>query len=261
MVHVRALPGTPHADSTVAEVVKHAATEAAHLQAAGFDAIIIENMHDRPYLRKTVGSEVVAAMTSVSVAVRQAVGPEFPVGIQILAGANEAALAVAMAAGLDFIRAEGFVFASVADEGILDEADAGPLLRYRRQIQAEHIDILADLKKKHSAHAITADVSWAETAHAMEFFGADGVIVTGSATGMPTVPSDVQQVAEATALPILVGSGIQPETVPTLLAHGACGLIVGSALKQGGHWANELDPDRVQAVVGAFRDSIANRSA
>ena len=45
--------------------------------------------------------------------------------------------------------------------------------------------VFADIKKKHSAHAITADVSLVETAQAAEFFLADGVIVTGTATGHP----------------------------------------------------------------------------
>lgn len=50
--------------------------------------------------------------------------------------------------GLDFIRAEGFVFSHVADEGLLN-ACAGELLRYRRRIGAEHIQIFTDIKKKH----------------------------------------------------------------------------------------------------------------
>ena len=52
---------------------------------------------------------------------------------------------------LDFIRAEGFVFAHVADEGLMN-ACAGNLLRYRRHIQtadSRPIAILADIKKKH----------------------------------------------------------------------------------------------------------------
>src|SRR6185295_17642379 len=109
-----------------------------------------------------------------------------PLGVQVLAGANKEALAVAHAAGCQFIRAEGFVFAHVADEGLMPEADAGSLLRYRRAIGAEHIAVLADIKKKHSSHAITADVDLAETAKAAEFFGAEGVVVTGTATGEPT---------------------------------------------------------------------------
>lgn len=66
----------------------------------------------------------------------------------MLAGGNKQALAVALAAGFDFIRAEGFVFAHVADEGLMN-ACAGDLLRYRRLIGADHIKIFTDIKKKH----------------------------------------------------------------------------------------------------------------
>ena len=98
--------------------------------------------------------------------VRRAV--PLPLGVQVLAAANEEAIAVALACGATFVRVEGFVFAHVADEGLV-EADAGPLLRYRAAVGAEHVRVFADIKKKHSAHAITADVDVVETAHAAEF--------------------------------------------------------------------------------------------
>ena len=71
-----------------------------------------------------------------------------PCGVQILAGANKEALAVAKAAGLQFIRAEGFVFSHIADEGTMN-SDAGELLRYRKQIEADNILVFTDIKKKH----------------------------------------------------------------------------------------------------------------
>ena len=40
-------------------------------------------------------------------------------------------MAVALATSLQFIRAEGFVFSHVADEGLVTTACAGDLLRYR----------------------------------------------------------------------------------------------------------------------------------
>ena len=94
---------------------------------------MIENTHDRPYLKTSVGPEIIAGMSVISAAVRCAV--ELPVGIQVLAGANTSALAVALASGASLVRAEGFVFAHVADEGLI-EASAGALLRYRRAIGA-----------------------------------------------------------------------------------------------------------------------------
>ena len=55
---------------------------------------------------------------------------------------------MALAADAQFIRAEGFVFSHVADEGWID-ACAGELLRYRRNIGADKILVFTDVKKKH----------------------------------------------------------------------------------------------------------------
>lgn len=249
MVHVGALPGTPAHAAPLGELVEQALADAAALAEAGFEALLVENMHDRPYLRGAVGPEITTAMTRVVLAVRQA-HPDLPLGVQILAGANEAALAVALAAGADFIRAEGFVFGAVADEGLLAEAAAGPLLRYRRAIGAEGVAILADVKKKHSSHALTADVSLAETVRAAAFCGADALVVTGVATGEPTALADLREAAGATELPVLVGSGVTPEQIPELLPTAA-GLIVGSYIKENGRWDGPVDPERARRLVEA----------
>ena len=63
-------------------------------------------------------------------------------------GSNKEALAVAMASGASFIRAEGFVYSHVGDEGWVDSC-AGELLRYRRNIDAQNIMVLTDINKKH----------------------------------------------------------------------------------------------------------------
>ena len=43
-----------------------------------------------------------------------------------------------------------------------------------------------------SSHAITADVGITETAEAAQFFGSDGVIVTGSATGKAASQQEIR---------------------------------------------------------------------
>ncbi|MEP0842148.1 MAG: BtpA/SgcQ family protein [Phycisphaerae bacterium] len=254
MVHVSALPGTPFASWPIARIVDHAVAEAKLLAGVGFHALIVENMHDRPYLPGRVGPEIVSAMTLVAGAVRQAVS--IPIGVQILAGANREALAVALAAGASFIRAENFVFAQVADEGLMPQADAGPLLRYRRQIGAEHVRIFADIKKKHAAHALTADVDLAGAARAAAFFGADGVIVTGPATGEPARPEDVCVARAAVELPVAVGSGLALDNLRDYWEPADL-FIVGSALKHDGLWHNPLDPDRVAGFAAFFRSLAA----
>src|SRR2546426_1493294 len=180
VVHLQALPGTPANKFDVATIKSIAVDEAAIYHETGFHGILIENTHDRPYLKRSVGPEIVAAMSVVGAEVRRAVA--LPLGVQVLAGANASALAVALASDASFVRVEGFVFAHVADEGLI-ESSAGSLLRYRRAIGANRVRVFADIKKKHSSHAITEDVDIVETAKGAEVFLADGGIISGVASG------------------------------------------------------------------------------
>lgn len=245
MIHVAALPGTPGHFLSPSEIVEEARREAAIYAGAGVKCLMIENMHDVPYLRGGVGPEIVAVMALVASAVKAETG--LPVGIQILAGADHEALAVAHAAGLDFIRAECFAFAHVADEGLM-ESNAAKLLRYRRQIGADEVQVWADIKKKHSSHAITSDVSLAEMAEAAQFMGADAVIVTGTSTGRAPLPEDVQLARRACKLPVFAGSGITLENVADFLPY-CDGVIVGSGLKEDGNWRYSPDGERVRAFM------------
>jgi membrane complex biogenesis BtpA family protein len=247
MVHVGALPGAHRARSSVAELTRQAVLEANVLHDAGYDALILENMHDAPYVNGPHDPAVVAAMAMVAGALRQAL-PRMAMGIQVLSRGEREALAIAHACGLQFVRCENFVFAHVADEGLLPDAAAGPLLRYRRAIGAEGVKVFADIQKKHASHAITNDLDVAELAKGAEFFCADGVIVTGVATGEPTSTDDVVAARRATKLPILVGSGVTPEQVPVLLRH-ADALIVGSWIKQGGVWHQPVDAQRAKQLA------------
>jgi membrane complex biogenesis BtpA family protein len=250
VIHVAALPGTPASALCVGEIGEAAAAEARIYERAGFHGLLIENTHDRPYLKSTAGAEIVAAMSVIGARVRDA--SRLPLGVQVLAGANQAAVAVAHACGAAFVRVEGFVFAHVADEGLI-EACAGPLLRYRRAIGADRVRVFADIKKKHSAHAITGDVDLAETAKAAEFFQADGVIVSGIATGRPTNADEVRAVSGAVGIATLVGSGVDLENIADYGAADA--LIVGSSVKDTGSWTGSLDETRVHSLARKFSEA------
>ncbi|RXQ88804.1 BtpA/SgcQ family protein [Ancylomarina salipaludis] len=241
MIHVQALPGTPNHKLSVEEISAVAVNEAKQYEKAKLDAIMIENMHDVPYLKGQVGSEITAAMTFVAQAIRNAVS--LPLGIQILAGANKEALAVAKAANLDFIRAEGFVFGHVADEGYIDSC-AGELMRYRKMIGADEVNVFTDIKKKHSSHAITSDVDIVETAHAAEFFLSDGLIVTGSSTGKAVDIRELDALKDTVDKPILVGSGITADNIAEYW-HYANAFIIGSHFKEKGYWMNPISDERL----------------
>lgn len=250
MVHVQALPGTPKHKFEPSIIIDKALEEARVYDKAGIDAIMIENMHDIPYLKNGVGHEVSSIMTLIAHQIKQETN--LPVGIQILAGANREALAVAKAASIDFIRAEGFVFAHTADEGII-EAQAGDLLRYRKHIDADAVAIFTDIKKKHSSHAITQDVSLLDTAKAARFFLSDGVIITGNHTGESASIDELKELKAHLNSPVIVGSGITQDNVLTYLP--ICdAMIIGSYFKEKGYWENELNYNR----IAKFMESVRN---
>ncbi|HEV2835165.1 MAG TPA: BtpA/SgcQ family protein [Pyrinomonadaceae bacterium] len=249
VIHVGALPGTPRSSQTVSELTVSAKQEGRIYRESGVDGVIIENMHDVPYLRGQVGPEIVAAMTAIAVEVKNEC--RMPVGIQILAGANIEAMAVAHAAGLDFVRAEGYAYAHVADEGFI-QSSAAALLRYRKMIGATSVQVWADVKKKHAAHAITADVSLGETAETVEFMGADCVIVTGNVTGKPPTAADVREAKRHCSLPLFLGSGISEHNISEFYEE-ADGFIIGTAFKLHARWSNTIDPARVTGFIKAIQ--------
>uniref|UniRef100_H3BYV7 Zgc:162297 n=1 Tax=Tetraodon nigroviridis TaxID=99883 RepID=H3BYV7_TETNG len=115
--------------------------------------------------------------------------------------------------------------------------------------------IFTDIKKKHSSHALTSDVSLEETARAAEFFLSDGVIVTGAATGAQADPEECRDVSQSVKIPVLIGSGVTCDNLEAYI--GANGMIIGSHFKEGGHWANAVDPQRVKRLMRK-RSSLLN---
>jgi len=245
MIHTDALPGAPKYDGNLKAIINKAKTEAELYLSLGIKALMIENMHDVPYLNRNVGPEITSAMSIILYELKQKY--DVPTGIQVLAGANKVALACANAAGADFIRAEGFVFAHVADEGTFN-SDAGELLRYRKQIGAENILVFTDIKKKHSSHSITADTSIEETAKAAEYFLSDGLIITGSSTGKEPSVEEIKNVKNSVKIPVIAGSGITARNIKEY-DEFCDALIIGSYFKVDGFWANPLDPARIELLL------------
>jgi hypothetical protein len=114
-------------------------------------------------------------------------------------------------------------------------------------LETEDIAIFTDIKKKHSAHNITSDVSLAETAKAAEFFLTDGVIISGSSTGK-AVDSRELTTLNQISIPILIGSGLTAQNISQYW-NLAQGFIVGSYFKKDGFWQNRIDKQRLQKFM------------
>ncbi|XP_018333850.1 uncharacterized protein F13E9.13, mitochondrial [Agrilus planipennis] len=250
MIHVKALPGTSGFEGSIKTIIESALQDAQIYVENKVDGLLIENMHDLPYVKGTnLGPEITAMMTKVCSETKR-LAKNVPCGVQVLATGNKHALAIAQACSLDFIRAEGFVFGHVADEGYID-ACAGEILRYRRNTGATNVLIFTDIKKKHSSHAITDDLTIIETAKAAEFFKSDGLIITGKETGDLVNINDLNALKASTSLPIIMGSGITKDNFGDYLDADA--FIVGSHFKQGGIWNTDVCEKRVKQFMSIIK--------
>ena len=256
VVHCRPLPGAPaYEGEPVAAIIERALRDADAYAMAGADGLIIENHGDIPFLKPdAIGPETAAVLAVIADRVRQAVG--VPLGVNVLANAAIPALAVAVAAAARFIRVNQWANAYVANEGIV-EGEAARVLRYRAALRARDIRVFADVHVKHGAHAIVADRPIAELVRDVEFFGADAVIATGQRTADAATAAEIDAIAHATSLPLLIGSGVTEENVGDILAR-ADGVIVASSLKVDGVWWNPVDPARARQFmqrVGLIRSA------
>jgi membrane complex biogenesis BtpA family protein len=253
VVHLQPLPGSPGYDGQAMEALTDfAIAEAERYRAGGMDGMIVENHGDTPFAKPDrLGPETAACMAVITDAVRRATG--LPIGVNALANAALVALAVAKAAGAQFVRVNQWANAYIANEGLI-EGPAAEATRYRSWLHARPVRIFADVHVKHGAHAITADRALGELARDVEFFDADAAIVTGERTGDAASMDELRTIAAATALPVLVGSGVTPDNVGEILTV-ADGVIVASALKRDGVWWNPVDPDRVAAFAEAVQQA------
>jgi hypothetical protein len=188
---------------------------------------------------------VVAAMTALACAVRRAV--DLPLGINVLRNDGQSAMAVAMAAGAQFIRVNVLCGARVTDQGVINGI-AHDLLRDRLILGAKSVAILADVDVKHSAPLAARPLA-EEVADTAERGLADGLIVSGTGTGKATDPRHVQAAKQAApSTPLFIGSGVDLNTIGQYLGH-ADGFIVGTAVKKDGRLENPVDVDRVKELL------------
>ena len=261
MVHLPALPGAPRYDADGGREAIHAAArrDAERLDAGGVDALIVENFGDAPFYPESVPRHVVADLTALVGTVRAVT--DCPVGVNVLRNDGPSAVAVAAATGAAFVRVNVHVGARVADQGVL-EGRAHETMRLRERLDTD-VRVLADVGVKHSA-----PLGRRESERDAELLGdaverglADGVIVSGAGTGRATDRDDVRAAVTARDdrgldAPVFVGSGVTAETVGDTLTV-ADGVIVGSALKEGGDASNPVSVARVERVVAAA-DAVRN---
>ncbi len=254
VVHLSPLPTSPRWKGKLQEVIARAEQEATALSAGGVDGIIVENFFDAPFAKECVDPAVVSAMTLIVDRLKGMV--MLPIGINVLRNDARSALAIATCTEAQFIRVNVLTGVMATDQGLI-EGKAYELLRYRRELGSD-VAILADVLVKHARPLGTPNLTTA-VKDTIERGLADGVILSGWATGSPPNKEDLELASAAAGdTPIFIGSGANWENIPQLM-QAADGVIVSSSLKRQGKITETIDPIRVSQFVEAARATVAQK--
>jgi len=242
MIHLQPLPGSPGFAGDLKRIADAALRDAQVLAEGGFDGCIVENFGDTPYFPERVPQVTVAAMAVICERlVRES---PLPLGVNVLRNDALAALSIAAVVGARFIRVNVLAGAMVTDQGIV-AGKAHEVMRLRSALGAQVL-VLADVLVKHAAPLGEADI----VRHGLDLVeraNADGVIVTGKATGEAPAPETVQLLRQSMPhTAIFVGSGLTPDNLHRFLPW-CDGLIVGTWLKEKG----SISPRGVREFVRA----------
>lgn len=246
MVHLRSLPTSPSGELPMEEILALALADLKTLEAGGIKTAIVENMFDVPY-SNLPDIETVIALSFALGYLKAKTNVRLGVNLQATSGTEE--MSIASICGADFIRAESFVEMRMNSAGIMQNM-CSELMRNKRALRSD-VKVLADINVKHSSPIIQQSIE--ELIHMAIEAGADGIILTGLATGTAPTVADAEVYKKICGdSSLYIGSGVNTSNLNDLLKF-ADGVIVGSSIKKDGKVDNPVDLDRVKTLLATLK--------
>jgi len=243
MIHLGALPGSPQYEMVIEQVWSRAIADAEALVQGGVDGLVIENYFDLPFFPDSVPAATVAHLAVIAKKIKNRF--KVPLGINVLRNDPVSALGIAKATAADWVRVNILTGARLTDQGIVS-GNAHEVLRFRRKIDAGAVKIFADVEVKYSS-SLSERTLEAEVEETLHRSGADGLIVSGEATGKSVDRERLQRVKRLSPQgPVWLGSGVNAENIQEL-SQWADGFIIGSAFKK--ELSAPIEKQRVEQIV------------
>lgn len=235
LIHLLPMVSTPlYQDGNLDKMTKKAIEDCLTLKKNGADGGLIQTVDvfypstdDTDYAR-------VAGLAAVTARVRDAVGPDFILGAQIMMNCITPSLAVCKAAGADFTRCSALVGKVETLYGTM-EGQPLKVADYRKKIEAQNIGMLSEISGYH---------------HVGEYSAADirslaGTSMRLGANAIEVCDRDfarneqlVKDVKSAGNFPVILGGATTVENCADRLRY-ADGALVGTAF-EGGKWGGPV---------------------
>lgn len=242
MVQTRPLPGTyRNRGERIDAITEQALEETRILTECGVQTVILQNMGDMP-VKQQAFPETIAYLSVVASSIRRHF-PDIALGV-LVNWDGVAAMAVADAAGADFIRVEHlYTGAEVTSAGIL-QGQCCEITALKKKIGTD-LPIYADLWETHGIPICPQPLDEAAWECVHEAF-ADGLFMCGK-TAQRSIEMAVAVRKRLPDIPLFLGGGATGDNVRELIQYydAAC---VATWIKNG-NMSNPIDPDRTRYFV------------
>jgi len=206
--------------SGIKHCVEAALVDLKALEEAGFDGALLENDNDKPHTEFANPAQI-SAFTVIAKEVMDKA--KISIGVQVMLNDWRASFAIAKVVGAEFTRLDVFVDKVSSEWGEINP-DPEEIIAYKNKIYPELV-LLSDIQVKHKKMIEHKDLL-VSAKQAVEC-GANGLVITGEATGQEASMEDLVKVRDAFPnIPIWVGSGVNHRNIQEQLSV-ADGAIVG----------------------------------
>ncbi len=249
LAHLLPMVGTPlYEDGNLDKMTQKAIADCLTLKNNGADGALIQTVDvyypatdDTDYAR-------VAGLAAVVARVRDAVGPDFLIGAQIMWNCITPSLAVCKAAGADFTRCSALVGQINSPYGTV-EVNPLKVAEYRKKIEAAEIGMISEISGyHHTGEYSPANIQ--ELANSSMRLGASAIEVCDR--NFEQNERLVKDVKSCGDFPVILGGGTSVENCKDRLRY-ADGALVGTAF-EGGKWGGPIIGSIVSDYVRNVRE-------
>ena len=267
LIHLLPMPGTPfYKEGNIQKMTDKALKDAEALQRGGatggllqaIDSLVFPCGDECDYSR-------VATLAMIGSKVRDMVGPEFKLGVQIMFNCITPSLAVAKAIGADFTRCSALIGTT---ESIYGPVIANPLkvMEYREKIKAEGVEMVAEISGYHfttpgsieeiqemASSAMRVGAQCVEVYHP-NFEENENLVKAVKKVGRIKVPSREKGcvINSALEIPVMLGGGTDVANCKERLKY-ADGAFVGAAFEDF-EWGGSVKESCVKSYMEKVKE-------
>ena len=253
LIHLKPMPGTPfYQDGDYEASIEKAIRDAKALENGGASGCLIQTVDkvypvgdDSDYVRAT-------CLAVIANEVKKNVGPDFKIGVQLMWNCITPSIAVAKSVKADYTRCTALVGQTTSPFGGVINADPLKVLEYRKKIEAEDVELLAEIAGYHFHGGYDKEALLSRVASAVMVRANAVEIMSKNEEENNRMELDIREAYPD--LPIILGGGTDVKSAASRLSN-ADGALVGRCF-EGNNWGGGID----EAIVASYMKEVRSIS-